>query len=587
MSTAFNLPLPAATRGGVVLGGPSMPSPGNRVAWDTDSEASYFTARLYNLLPDAMDGKPVDLANLARDERGSELLRRRIIELLIDRACGNFMLPEPGRRWLFRTAELYGEWGRLRRIASAVRPSRGASLYVPDGANDEFRTIQARARTDLCALVVNIGVQSLYVEDYRAAPAAGDEEADNDDGTIMGASASTAWATWKRNRMMVRQHGVHRTVLTCGYSYMYVDVDKRGRAIYVPWSPLRTFAWYPEDWTDEDPSMIQAWPGLVLRLDRPNRISVYDGYRVWRWRIVDDHYEGGFGEFKRLRLVNEIGSQEYPAAFRGGEEHAHPPVVRLVGRTDLIGDPVGIVEPTIPMQQRVEETVFGSLLAQTYAAFRQRWAAGMVPRRDADGNEIPIEIVPYQSLLTSSSPDTRFGEFGQTDLRGFSEMNDQHIRFGAAVAQAPPQAIHGSMDNVGADGLAAAEVGHQRQNREFQDCLGEGWAQMLREGARAEGEDEPDDVGSEVIWRDTEARSLQSMAQALGTLSSTLGVPQRALWRWLPGVGPGEIREWTRLADEEAARSPFAATAADIAAMRDAPETEPGEELDGPGTERR
>lgn len=584
MTTAFNLPVPSSARGGLVLGGASMASPGNRVTWGIDDRDN-FTARLYNLLPDAMDGKPVDLSNLAADERGSALLRRRVIELLIDRACGNYMLPEPGRRWLFRNAEMYGEWGRLRRIASAVRPSRGASLYVPDGASDEFKQVQQRARTDLCWLVVNIGAQALFVEDYRADSS--DEPAQS---STTSTRSSKAWDTWKRNRMRVRQHAVHRTVLTCGYTYNYVDVNKRGEAVYIPWSPLRTFAWYPDDWTDEDPSMIQAWPGLVLRLDRPNRISVYDGYRVWRWRIADEA-TGGFGELRRIQLVNEIGVKDYPEALRGDEETAHPPVVRLVGRTDLIGDPIGAVEPIIPMQQRVEETVFGSLLAQTYAAFRQRWAAGMVPLKDADGNELPVEMIPFQSMITSSSTDTRFGEFGQTDLRGFAEMNEQHIRFGAAVAQAPPQSLLGSMDNVGADGLAAAEMGNQRQANEYKDTLGEGWAQMLREGARAEGDhDAADDVDSEVIWRDTEARSLQSMAQALGTLASSLGVPQRALWRWLPGVSPSELKEWAKLADEDAKRAPFAALAADIASGRGTPEAEPAEdpeELDGPGTERR
>lgn len=573
MTTAFNLP--GVTRGGVVLGGPSMTPPGNRVAWGVDEAAGAFSAQLYNLMPDAMEGKPVDLAEL------SDGVRRKVVELLLQRASGNFMLPEPGRRWLFRTAEMYGEWGRLRRIASAVRPSRGASLYVPEGANDEFKQVQQRARTDLCWLIVNIGAQSLFVENFRASTKARSEK---------------AWDTWKRNRMKVRQHAMHRTVLTCGYGYLMVDVDKQERATYVPWSPLRTFAWYPDDWTDEDPSMIQAWPGLVLRLDRPNRLSVYDGYQVWRWRITD-HSASGIGEFRRAELVNEIGRQPYPAGIRTEDpDEAHPPIVRFVGRSDLLGDPIGVVEPVIPMQQRVEETVFGSLLAQTYAAFRQRWAAGMVPYRDADGNELPVEIIPYQSMITSSSTETRFGEFGQTEMRGFVESNEQHIRFGAAVAQSPPQALLGSMDNVGADGLAAAEMGNQRQSSEYKDGLGEGWSQVLREGARAEGDQgAADDYDAETIWRDTEARSLQSMAQALGTLASSLGVPQRELWKWLPGVDDGTINAWVKAADEQAERSPFAGIAADIKAGvgspqqgdPDAPDVEADEPQDGPGTERR
>jgi hypothetical protein len=571
--TAFTIP--ASVSKGVVLGNSfSMPRPGDRRAWGVD-EQSYQNSRLHHLLPDALDGKPVDLATIGRNEKESALLRRRVIELLIERAMGGFMLPEPGRRWLFRRTDHYGEWGRLRHIASAARPSRGNSLYVPEGADDEFLELQARARTDFCALLVNLITQNLYVSDFRAPDAS---------------SSSPAWKGWQRNKMNARQTGVHRTVATCGYSYAFVDADDRGDAVYLPWSPLRTFAWYPDDWTDEDPSMIQAWPSLVLRLDRPNRISVYDGYQCWRWRIREE-YAGERDGFSRAQLVSEQECVPYRDGVKTDDpDAAHPPVVRLVGRTDLIGDPVGEVEPCIPVQERIEETVFSVLMAQTYAGFRQRWATGMVTPKNPDGSARPVSLIPFQSIVTNESADGRFGDFGTADLNGYVGLMELHLRFGAALSQAPPQALLGSMDNVGADGLAAAETGNQRRGREYKTNLGEGWGQMLREGARVEGDTATaEDDLAEIDWADTEARSLQSLAQALGTVASTLDVPKRALWPRLP-VTRGELEGWAKMADAEEAKDPFRGLAPGVPGAGppppagDAPENEP---LDGPGTERR
>lgn len=570
--TAFSIP--ASMSQGLVLPSNSftMPNPGDRYAWGSD-ESSWQSQRLYDLLPDAPDGKPVNLAELGRDGADRPDLRRRVIELLIDRATGGFALPEPGRRWLFRKPDMYGEWGRLRRIASAVRPERGASLFVPEGADDEFRQIQERSRTDFCALLVNLITQNLKVSDFRAP----DAEA-----------SSPAWESWQRNRMEARQTGINRTVATCGYSYVGIDADRHGKAVYLPWSPLRTFGWYPDDWTDEDPSMLQAWPSLVLRLDRPNRITVYDGFQAWRWRIVDAPAE--LDAFRRIQLVGEIARVPYAEGLVPDDLlDAHPPVVRLVGRTDLIGDPIGEVEPTIPIQERLEETTFGVLMAQTYAAFRARWGAGMAVPKNPDGTPKTVKMIPFQSMITSDSPDTRFGDFGTADLNGFVALAQLHLRTGSAVSQAPPQALLGSMDNVGADGLAAAETGNQRRTGEYKTNLGEAYGQMLRAGARVEGDTKTaDDELSEIAWYDTEARALQSEAQGLGVLHTQLGVPQRALWRRLKGVTKTELAAWEKAADAEDAKDPFRGMAPELVQPGDkAPEVEPGEPQDGPGTERR
>ncbi len=556
--SALPFSIPASLAGGVMLGR-SIPSTDNRKAWGSDS-TGWRSEHLSQLLPEALEGRPVDLQRLGRTGRDGEVLIRRVVELLMERANGGFRVPEPGRRWLFRKdATSFGEWGRLHRIASFVRPDRGASLYIPEGADDEFLEVQARSKVDFSTLVVSLMSQSLFVEDFR--------EKDAKD-------SAEAWEGWKRNRMPARHGSVHRTGLTCGYTYVMADVDSSGQAIYLPWSPLRTFAWYADDWTDEEPSNIEAWPALVLRVDRPNRCSVYDAFGVWRLALAEDGVRSFEAGFTRQKVIGVLSYTPYPDHYRADPDNpdvttdeAHPPLVRFAGPSDLLGDPIGEVEPIITTQQRMEETIFSVLMAQTYAAFRQRWATGMVTPTNPDGTPKDVSLIPFQSIITNESPEGSFGDFGTADLNGFVQLMEAHTRIGAALSQAPPQSLLGSMDNVGADGLAAAEMGNQRRAGEYKINYGESWRQLLREGRRLEGASPTEDANAETIWRDTEARSLQSMAQALGVLASQLNVPKEELWSWLPGVNRTTIEAWKKALEKQRQESPFAVVAGDVSAQ--------------------
>ncbi len=511
---------------------------------------------LYDLLPDAVDGMPADLSALSAAER------RQIVLALLGEACGGRVLPPLGRAWTFRQIRMDGEWGRLRAIASAVRPSRGSQLWQPESVGDEYRQLQRRSRTDLLQLVVDVNAQNLFVDGYRR------KQAQNN---------SAAWKTWQRNRMDARQGGIHRTVVTLGYCYAAVDTDTAGRAAYALWSPLRTYGWYAESgWTDEDPSMSNEWPTLVLRYDRQNRVSVYDAYRRWLFEVAPLAIEGS--ATLSLEFRSELGATKLPDRLAGD----HPPVVRYAGRCDLIGDALGEVETQIPVQQRVEETTFSALMAQTYNAFRQRWATGMEVPKNSDGTPRRIYIDPHQSILPNTSPDGRFGDFGIADLQGYATMLDQHIKTGAALGQLPPQALLGSMDNVGADGLAAASAGSQRRASDYKTSIGEGHEQLLRTGALAEGSPGADDYDSEVVWRDTEAFALQSMAQGLVALKA-LGIPDEALWELLPGITLTQINAWKTLRRKAEAEDPFrAAMLTEIAGGREDQPPLPGMPGDAP-----
>ena len=67
------------------------------------------------------------------------------------------------------------------------------------------------------------------------------------------------------------------------------------------------------------------------------------------------------------------------------------------------------------------------------------------------------------------------------------------------------------------------------------------------------------DMGAQVVWRDTEARSLSSTVDALGKLAQMLGVPPQELWDQIPGVSAQDVERWRATAAEGDSLGQFAA----------------------------
>jgi hypothetical protein len=138
------------------------------------------------------------------------------------------------------------------------------------------------------------------------------------------------------------------------------------------------------------------------------------------------------------------------------------PVVRFRDRMLLDGEEVfGIIEPLISMQQRVDETVFGLLTAQYFAAFKQRYVIGWIPQNE--GEKLKASAAEFWAF--KDSPDqVKVGEFTETDLTRYLDSKDSAIGDLAAVAQVPAQALGShKVSNISAEALAALQDGKDRK----------------------------------------------------------------------------------------------------------------------------
>jgi len=228
------------------------------------------------------------------------------------------------------------------------------------------------------------------------------------------------------------------------------------------------------------------------------------------------------------------------------------PVVRFVNTDDLDGDGVlGEVEPLIDAQDQLNMTTFNLLMAQQYAAFRQRWVTGMAPPLDEQGNAMEPFRSRVDGLFVAEDADTKFGEFGQTDLKGYLDSREATIRHISTLSQVPPYHLLGQMVNLSAEALAAARDGLDRKIDERESLFGEGWEQALRLAGLAAGDTKAwEDTAAQVVWRDTSARSLAQTVDALGKLVTMLGVPPQELWERVPGVTQTDVGRWKKAAEQ-------------------------------------
>lgn len=455
----------------------------------------------------------------------------------------------------------------MKRLEKIDRYSRGDhdDPYIPDLADAEYKLLAKRCVTNVTGFVVGTVGQALYVDGFRRS-----------DSLKRGREVEPEWEHWQNSRLDARQNAVYRGALTFGHAF--VVTERVGdRVLSRGLSPLRTAAIYADPSVDEDALMVvhvKEHPVAVDGKNVPGEAVAWDDTFV---------YEVAFDSWSDLSKVR----------IRESVRHglSQNPVTRFAASVDLEGRTVGVIEPLIPLQDRLNQTVFDCLVVQSGSSFKVRTISGMAPPMKTEpvyerpngtpadpndrgevigakavidpstGRPIPASVnINARRVMFAEDPEVRFGTLDETPLDGFIasiEMSFKHI---SALSQTPPHHLLGQIANLSAEALQAAETSLQRKVAEFQSMFGESWERVFRIAAALAGDDSlVDDVSGEVIWRDMEQRSLAQAGDALGKLTEQLKIPPRGLWTRVPGVTRSEILQWERLADEEDSAGQLAA----------------------------
>jgi len=418
--------------------------------------------------------------------------------------------------------------------------------YMPDSADQEYFILAKRAVTNWCPLLVATPSQALYVDNFRRS---GEQSID--------AEVSPEWKHWQESRLDARQAAVYQSALEFGHSFVMTKKDEKGHVTSRGLSPLRTVTLYEDPTTDLDPVAgvyIKRWPKDIYTHDTTSPDINKGGIA-----IVADETNFYEVEFWNAKLEPQVVDQ-----YEHGAKQC--PITRFTAYLDLEGRAWGVIEPILSLQDRINQTVFDLLVAQTYNSFNVRWVTGMAPpfqmqqtqdgtwepKIDEEGNPIADkQYLNASRFFYAQDSDVKFGQLTGGDLKGFIDSAELAIRHLSANTQTPPHFLLGQIANVAADALEAAETSLSRKVEEFRHSFGESWERVFRIALEMLGEDGEDDFLGEVIWRDLGASSLAQSADALGKFAESLDVPKRGLWSRVPGVTRQELSEWGDLKDEQ------------------------------------
>lgn len=399
---------------------------------------------------------------------------------------------------------------RLDRIDNWYRWNHD-SPHQPRHSTNEYKELSARAQTPWLGLVVTSVAQALYVEGYRNTTSRDD---------------SPAWNyAWQANGMDRRQIAVHRAALAYGLSYETVLPGENQLGERMPvirgHSPRRMIAVYDDPAGDD-------WPHFAMQAE-PAKVSGAVGYAL---RVYDEK------DVYFLTVDSGGTSIEYIEDREHGVGWC--PITRFANLLDLEGRADGEVEPFIPVAGRIDQTVFDRLVVQRFASWIVRTVAGMSIAETADATgETPAATklrLKVEDLLIAEDENTKFDSLPASPLDGFIEAAKADIMALAAVSQTPAHELLGQIANLSAEALAAARASLSSKVDERQHSFGESHEQSLRCAAWIMGDEAgARDVASQVRWKDTEIRSLNQAADALGKLATMLGVPVELLWEKIPG----------------------------------------------------
>jgi hypothetical protein len=434
---------------------------------------------------------------------------------------------------------------------------QGLAAVFPGGTPSEVKRMAQMARVNVIGIVVDSLAHSTFVDGYRS-------RSETDENV-------SVWSSWQANRMDARQSGIHRAAFAYGTAYAVVTPSRKrgGDAVIRGVSPRRLTAIYGDD---------PDWPMWALeRLDGG------------LWRLFDEEASYFVSETIDNRRPDRERSWEF-VERREHREFGVTPVVRYQDEDDLDADDDiesadgrageddypnrGQVSPLMPLQDQIDLTTFGLLVAQHYSAFRQRYAIGwvapeerelverMLDGKDEDEDpEKTARAIGAARLLArqqagsgtlwtfdESPEDLKLGEFSQTDLGGYIKSRETTIKYAATLSQTPVHELIGEMINLSAEALAAAEAGRDRKVGAAHTMLGEAHEQTMWLAGKVKGQTVPDDA--EVRWRDTSARAFSATVDALGKMVTMLGIPPQELWERVPGATRQDIERWKTAAED-------------------------------------
>ncbi|MER5653442.1 phage portal protein [Streptomyces sp. NPDC002131] len=422
------------------------------------------------------------------------------------------------------------EWWRDRLYEALTKRSADTKVYddyyecehplphLHEKARAPFRRLLKMSRANYMELVVDALVGRLEVAGFQS-----DTEGDADE---------AAWRLWQDNN------------LDGGSSLAFLEAAIRGNAyMLVSPDPKIGFRITPEHPTQVITEEVPGQPGelaaaLKLWIDDWTAklcCTVYLPGNVYKFEAPEPKL--GQSHLKPQWVRRAVRGEDWGGKNVLGEV----PFGELANRPRMLKPGASELRSVIGIQDRINKTIADRMMTQEAAAFPQKWATGLeIP---LDDNNQPVEPfnIAVNKILIAEDGAAKFGQFAAADLTGYLKAKEADVHDIAAITSTPPHYLLGSMVNLSAEALKAAEAGLIHKIYQRRRFLEEGLERTMRLAGFASSQ-------ARIVWKSPEWRTEGELVDALVKMAG-LGVPREVLWeRW--GATPQEIERWRGLNED-------------------------------------
>lgn len=384
--------------------------------------------------------------------------------------------------------------------------------YLPEGVNNDVKALNQSCVLNLCPLVVDAVMERLEVQGFQFG-------ADDTPGIDV-------WRqVWQPNQLDAVSQLLMQEALIARRAYALVQ--QSGDMVTIsPETPEEVLVSYePGSWRKRRAAIKRFTEGDGS--DKVTDITLWLPGEMWRWR-------GSKG------MVNFLEEESGPAPTQ-------IPMVEFLSMPDLRGTPHSELDRgVLAIQDRINKTVYDRLILSEFQAFPQRWATGVVPEVDSDGNPIAPWRNGPNRVVVQEDPAVQFGQWDAADMGPHLAAVEAEIHALAATTKTPVHYLAAEFSNVSADAIRAAEAGLVKKVRAHQRIFGEAWEEVIRLALSLLKDPRQADQSSFVEWADPETRTVAELADATVKLAPYL--PKDETWRRL-GYSP---QERSRFASEAA-----------------------------------
>lgn len=336
-----------------------------------------------------------------------------------------------------------------------------------------------------------------------------------------------AWRIWQANRLDAASSRAHLQVLSVGQCPVIIGEGTTAPTITVE-DPMQVYV-------ECDPATGRRLAGVKQWSDDDHRrtavLYLPDRIEVWR---TERPVEGG---------ATPTWRQESDLTRRN--PFGEVPIVTL--RTpDGRAEHEGVLE----LLDLYIATIYNMATAAHHLAFKKRWATGVSAtpaEQDPDTGAVSEAQVDggADDIATAEDPDSRFGNFDESDLTPFIRQLDAIRGDIGTVTHTPHRLLFPPPTSVPPTGESVRFQDYPltAKVRRIETEVGDGWEDVMRLAFRVAGDTvRGSRMDMETVWADPELQAESVHVDAL-TKMQAMGVPQEELWRRL-GATPQQIRRW-------------------------------------------